>query len=220
MLRRVRVKSRLFVLQGLLVARCSLVQARTVIERWTCWSQSRGATTRIDCNCHAALPRCAASETEACKIIANRRIARDCTVAGIESGHSVTFVYWLWTIIREDAKLFVCLVHVTNLFCLATILQQRFKEGTITTGSVRLQSTHASFCLVNTSVILNVASTPFVCDGVALSKAFVHIKTVRHIRLLHFFAPQFILAGTLISDNLIIQCHSLAIIIIQLFPVR
>jgi hypothetical protein len=168
---------------------------------------------------HAALPWNSAGETEASKVVADGRIASDSTVASVEGGHGVALVDWLRTIIGEQAELLVSLVHVTDLLRLAAILQKRVEECLVATWSISFEGAHASFCFVHTGVILQVASSPLVGDWVTLRKALVHIEAIRDIIFLHGLAVQLVLASSLEPDNLIIESHGLAVIIIHFFPV-
>jgi hypothetical protein len=72
---------------------------------------------------------------------------------------------------------------------------------------------------LNALFVINIASTPLVSDWVALCQALVHVEAIWHLSDAHHIAVVVVLARTLEADNLIVQCHLLALGITGLLPV-
>merc|ERR1719261_45044 len=197
---------------GTLEHACTIVEWRTILRH-----QLGGAARRIHLGLGGALPRCAPPHAEASHVEANTRVACHCTVAGVEGGDGLALVDWLDTLIWELAKSVVCTVEVANLLGQAIALEESL-DVCITGGSWQW-SAQAALGPLDTLLVINVACTPLVGDWVALCQALVHIEAVWDLCNAHDAAIVMVLARTLEADNLIVQCHLLALCIAGLLPV-
>ena len=80
----------------------------------------------------------------------------------------------LKSIIWEQAKLFICRAHGTNLLSIASALQECFPENTVANKGNGFDGTHAPLNFIQSNVVLDVPSTALVGDWVRLRQACPH----------------------------------------------
>jgi len=197
---------------------CTLKDASAIVEwRAILGHQLSGAARRIHLCLCGALPWGAPPHGEASHVEANTRVACHCGVAGVESGDGLALVDWLDALIRELAEAIVGTVKVANLLGQAVSCEQSVDE--CITGRSWERRAQAPLGPLDALLVIDVASSPLVGDWVALSQALVHIEAVWDLGNAHDTAVVVVLAGTLEADNLIVQCHLLALCVAGLLPV-
>jgi len=197
---------------------CTLEDAGTIVE-WRAILRHKlgGAARWIHLSLCGALPWCAPPHAEASNIEADTWVACHCTVTGVEGGDGLALVHRLDTLIWELAKAIVGTVKVANLIGQATARKQGVDEGIACSSWQR--SAQASLRPLDTLLVIDIACSPLVGDGMALSQALVHIEAVWDLCNAHHTAVVMVLASTLETNNLIVQCHLLAFRIAGLLPV-
>ena len=168
-----------------------------------------GAPTEWRGKKDSSLPWGAPPHGEASHVEANTRVACHCGNAGVESGDGLALVDCLDALIRELAEAIVGTVKVANLLGQAVSCEQSVDE--CITGRSWERRAQAPLGPLDALLVIDVASSPLVGDWVALSQALGDIEAIWDLGNAHDTAVVVVLAGTLEADNLIVQCHLLAL---------